>query len=455
VNENRGRDLSLGAHALVLALLAVAFGAERAGAQAPVPEPADTGWVEIGGEATADSASAGTTSTFGADDPFADLPEEDGEVTRPKGGGFFPYVDYNRVDQWVVGLDLFYRPERGMDPAFKLRVARAFQRKTEGPGDGRMLYNLRLEQPLVPGRTLRAGVGRYRRTDDDRFGQVGGFGNALSTAFFRWDFRDWFEREGFEARLAGEWGARWSGTASWNADDYRSITELADGVAPAFRQDEPLRENPAIDDGRIQAVTLTARFDSRIPSAPPRSGMLLRAQAETAGGALGGDFAYHRYLGDFRFYAGPFPSHSLKTRVRIGTSGHDESLPRQKTFAIGGTGTMRATPFRQFRGNQLFLWNTDWSWEILRRSSRNVAMKLGLSLVAFSDLGLAWDAPSWDASHRQMAWNVGLGAGLTDESLRFYVGRDVRAEHAALHFTVRSNFPGFRLEELLEGFLDE
>ena len=436
MNENRRRGPSLASGATVAALLAVAVGAGRARAQAPVPEPADTGWVEIGGAATPGPEAAAPTSVFGADDPFADLPDEEKD-TRPPGGRVRPYFDYNRVDQWVLGLDLLYQPERGMNPAMRLRVVRAFQRKTEGPGDGQTLYDLRLDQPLVRGRTLRAGIARYRKTDDDGFGQVRAIENAFATALFRWDFRDWFEREGFEAGLAGEWGPRWSGAARWNADDYRSITELADGLAPAFRQHEPLRANPAIDDGRIQSVTFGAAYDSRSTPAQPRSGMLHRVEMETAGGALGGDYGYHRYRGDFRFYVSPSPSHLFKTRLMAGTSGRDETLPLQKSFAIGGVGTLRATPFRQFRGNQMFLWNADWAWEVLRRSSRNVAVKTGLSLVAFSDLGLAWDAPTWDAGRRRMAWNVGLGAGTTDENFRVYVGRDVRSEHAALHCTVR------------------
>ncbi|MEO6463062.1 MAG: BamA/TamA family outer membrane protein [Candidatus Eisenbacteria bacterium] len=424
----RGRRRWAGA--VVLALAVLVARAEAAGAQAA----ADTGWVEVGDQAPADSA--GAAEGFGDDDPFADLPVEE-ETEAAAGGKILPSIDYNRVDQWVLGLELLHRPTAGMMPAMKLRVVRAFQRKNANGGDGRMLYDLRLDQPLVRGRSLRAGIARYRKTDDDRFGQVHALENAVATALFRWDFRDWFEREGFEAGLAGEWGPRWSATARWNADDYTSIPLLADGIAPAFRRQEPLRDNPAIDDGRIQAVTVGAAFDTRSTPAQPRSGMFHRVEVETAGGSLGGDYTYHRYRGDFRLYVSPSPAHLFKTRVLAGTAGHDDALPLQKTFAIGGVGTLRATPFRQFRGNRMFLWNADWAWEVLRRSSRNVAYKMGLSLVAFSDLGLAWDAPAWDAGQRRMAWNAGVGAGTTDENFRVYVGRDMRAEHAPLHVTVR------------------
>jgi hypothetical protein len=410
----------------------IAFAAPQpAGAQAA----ADTGWVEIGGDADNEPRIPGQPA-FGSDDPFADLPDEDDGVRTPVGGRIRPYLDYNRVDQWTAGLDLLFRPEIGMDPAMRLRVARAFQRKTAW-GDGQVVYDLRLDQPLLRARTLRLGVASYRKTDDDGFGQISGPENALATAFLRRDFRDWFERDGIEVGLAGEFGTRWSASARWNADDYVSIVELADGVGIGLRKNEPLRENPAIDDGRIQGFTFGAGFDSRSSTTQPRSGMQHRVEAEVAGGSLHGDFTYHRYKGDFRIYLSPSPSHLFKTRVQAGTAGRDDVLPLQKTFALGGVGTLRALPFRHLRGNRMFLWNADWAWEVMRRSSRNAAVKTGLSLVVFSDLGLAWDAPTWDASRRQMAWNVGLGAGTTDENFRVYAARDVRSERAPLHFTVR------------------
>ena len=417
-----------------LALVVTAAAAGVAAAQAPAAP--DTGWVEIGGDAKAAPA-AEAASPFGADDPFADLPAVDDATPGKKPGGQIrPYVDYNRVDQWTAGIDLLYRPEAGFDPAMRLRVARAFQRKTAW-GNGQVVYDLRLDQPLVRGRRLRAGIARYVKTDDDGFGQVRGAENAAATAFFRYDWRDWFERDGVEAGLAGEFGTRWSAAARWNSDVYASIPELADGVGFGFRKDKPLRENPGIDDGRIQGVTFGVGYDSRSSVAQPRGGMLHRLEMESAGGSLGGDFAYHRYRGDLRLYVSPSPSHLFKTRVMLGTSGQGDVLPLQKTFAIGGIGTMRATSFRRFRGNQMFLWNADWAWEVLRRSSRNVAVKTGLSLVAFSDLGLAWDAPTWNPSDRQLGWNVGLGIGTTDENFRVYVGRDVRADDSPLHCTVR------------------
>ena len=416
---------------LVASVLAIPVSAQDSDGESGAD--ADTGWVEIGGAAGAGTAVA---APFGDDDPFADLPTDDEGEEKDPGGKLRPYLDYNRVDQYTLGFDMLYKPTVGLKPGLRIRVARAFQRQDD-PGDGVMLYDMGLTQPLVPSRAIRLDVALYEKTDDDHFGQIGGFENALATWALRWDFRDWFQRTGFTGGLSADFGTRWSASARWSADDYTSITRLADGIAPAFRQDEPMRENPAIDDGRLQSVTLAAGYDSRSSKDAPTRGMWHRIEMETAGGALEGDFTFHRWMGDFRAYVSPSPSHRLKTRVMLGTTGADDALPLQRTFAIGGVGTLRATPFRQFRGNHLFLWNADWAWEVLRRSSKNAAVKTALSVVAFSDLGVAWRAPEWDLARQKPAWNVGLGLGTSDERFRVYAGKDVRDSNAAVHWTVR------------------
>ena len=88
----------------LLSLVAVPASAQVSDSTTAAP---DTGWVEIGGP-----------SGFGADDPFADLPsEEDEGPVQPEGGRLFPYLGYNRVDQFTVGLDMTYKPSKGWMPA--------------------------------------------------------------------------------------------------------------------------------------------------------------------------------------------------------------------------------------------------------------------------------------------------------------------------------------------------
>ncbi len=337
----------------------------------------------------------------------------------------------------MIGLDQRYEPKTGWKPGFRTRMARALQRKNApGVSDGAWLYEMRLEQPLDRMHHSQLAISLYRSTDDDGFGQIGDVENALAALFFHDDYRDWFEREGYS--LAGSYKLRrWSAEARYNQDTYSSLTQLADGTRGIFRRHAAWRANPAVDDGDIRAITGSLAYDSRSSKALPRRGMWHQLSVETAGGSLSGDYTYTRYLADLRAYFSSGPTQIVKSRLMLGTTGGDAYLPFQRTFAIGGVGTLRATPFRALRGRHLFLLNNDWSWEVLRRSSKNVAVKTGLSVVLFDDLGLAWDAPKWDLGSRRMAWNAGLGVGTTDESLRVYFARDLRAKRSPVEVTVR------------------
>jgi hypothetical protein len=422
VNGRRHAGVTLAAAiAIGLAGAGLAGAARPAGADVSLP---DTGWVEVGG-------AAGVMD----DDPFADLPPDTTPV-QPMGGHIRPVIDYNRVDQWLLGIEESFSPKEGWLPGFDIRVFRSTQRAQPG-GDGMWLWEMRGEQPLLPKRALLLKGSIHHITDHDHFGQVGDVENALAAYFWRWDYRDYYDVEGTSVGLEGRIGDQVRLGVKYRQDEYTSITQTADGTAPAFRQSAPWRDNPAVDDGSIQSVTMNAEYDNRENQKSPRRGVWLRGEVETAGGSLGGDYAFIRYFGDLRAYFSPAPSHLLKARVLGGTTSPDDALPFQRTFAIGGIGTLRAEPFRQYRGNQLFLVNGDWAWEVLRRSSRNVAIKTGLCVVAWTDLGLAWDSPRYDLGTRRPAWDAGLGFGTTDENFRVYVGRDLRADHADFHWTVR------------------
>jgi outer membrane protein assembly factor BamA len=350
----------------------------------------------------------------------------------------FPFLSYNRVDQFQVGLDMNYQPKVGLLPGFKSRMMWATERKNApGTSDGTWLYNFDIETALDKKRNATVGISLYQLTDDDHAGQVGVTENALAAYFFHWDYRDWFERDGYGLHAAFTWRNVWRASTRYDQDTYTSITQIADNTQGLFRKNADWRANPAVDDGNLRSVTFGLAYDTRSTPQFPRRGMWHQLAVETAGGSLGGDWTYLRYTGDLRAYLSPGPSHVVKARALLGTTSEGGDLPFQKTFAVGGIGTLRAYPFRHFRGRHVFLLNGDWSWEVLRRSSRNVAIKTGLSVVLFTDYGIAWDAPTWNLGDQKPGWDAGLGVGTTDETLRVYFARDLRAEHSPVNVTLR------------------
>ena len=405
-----------------------------AASAAAVPAPSDTsaleaapdtGWVEIG------------SSPFGKDDPFADLPgeEESPEAAPPPHAHLRPYLDFNRVDQFTLGLDHAFTPKTGLLPGFAVRVARSLRRESS-EGDGRWLWRLALEQPIDAHRSAVLGVSQYRFTAHDDSETLPDAENLLAAYFFHWDYRDYYDLVGTQVSARWTWNNAWTLSALHNDDHYGSIPLLASGTKSLFRRSQPWRANPPVEDGQIKSVTFGLEYDTRAPRGLPKKGMWNRFAVETAGGSQGGDFGYVRWSGDVRAYISPAPGQTLRTRVEAGTTGGGP-LPFQRTFAVGGIGTLRAHNYDTFRGRNLFLANGEWAYVVLKRSSRNVAIKTGVQVVAFSDFGLAWDAPVYDLARRQPAWDGGLGLGTTDENLRVYFARDLRAQRAPVHVTLR------------------
>ena len=82
------------------------------------------------------------------------------------------------------------------------------------------------------------------------------------------------------------------------------------------------RPNPEIEVGQMRGVMGTLQLDSRA-SRRSRQGWRLMAQAEKAGGILGGDFDFERYILDVRRYQYAGRGTQLNLRVRAGTGrGH-------------------------------------------------------------------------------------------------------------------------------------
>ncbi|MFP6589188.1 MAG: BamA/TamA family outer membrane protein [Candidatus Latescibacterota bacterium] len=80
------------------------------------------------------------------------------------------------------------------------------------------------------------------------------------------------------------------------------------------------------------------QLDTRNSVGDPDRGWFINAYAERAGGVLGGDFRFKRYLLDLRRYQPMGPGTRLDLRLRRGTAKGD--LPRQYVYRLGGFGSV-------------------------------------------------------------------------------------------------------------------
>jgi outer membrane protein assembly factor BamA len=130
-------------------------------------------------------------------------------------------------------------------------------------------------------------------------------------------------------------------------DRYRSLENRAEWAL--FGGSKLFRPNPHIDDGTMRSIATLAGFSTASKSRYGMEGWNVHATAEFAGAGLGGDFRFQQYIFDIRRYQPLGRFDNINLRFRAGTS--HGSLPLQKTFELGGLGSLPAYRFKEFPGD--------------------------------------------------------------------------------------------------------
>lgn len=340
-------------------------------------------------------------------------------------------LDYNRVDRLRVSARQEWQSEERMQPRAGARIGYAFDRK-------RTVYGIQIEQPIVPPGRVAFGLSMVRRTDHHDTQQMDDFENTLALLLFRRDYRDYFEREGMGAYLS--WRIPDFSTLSLHlrSDDYRTLATQW-GTRSWLNRRDPLRANPAVDEGEIRAIVVRLeRLAHRTHRT--RAGFYHWIEMEHAGGGLEGDFEYVRLLADGRSVFRLSPAATLSLRGVAGTA-WDGAVPSQKLFYLGGPDGLRAHEFGAFRGAQLALAQAEYSvslWQ-LDHGGRDT----GLEALAFVDVGRAWSSGTgrWDLNRQPLEADGGFGVATGDDGLRLYVARDLQDSDSDFVVSLRLQRP--------------
>ena len=381
--------------------------------------------------AAADTTSSDTTFGF---QEFTDT-ESAGEEPEPVETSvhYAPYLHYNRVDQWAIGLQMGYDPTGGWYPRFGFKVAETFNR------DHRGLYTMEAAQPILPGRRLLVGVETRRFTDSEDDWRVGSLENTLAALLFKYDYKDWYETSGERFFVEGHPWQSVDVEVAYVSWSILSIPNTAPGTDGIFRRGAEWRPNPAVVEGNEQSVRGDIVWDRRDAAVAPRRGGWARAGFWTTGPGLSSDFTFTRYDAELRGYLPLAPSMQLKGRVWAGTTGAG-TLSTREEFAVGGISTLRAHPYKTFRGDHVFLASAEYGVQVWRGRQRT-SVKSNVWLLAFSDFGRAWDASSYDLGKQALAWDGGLGASISDNRLQLFAAHDMHDSNAGVVWTLRVSSP--------------
>jgi hypothetical protein len=365
---------------------------------------------------------------------FAEIDLEDVEIEEDYSLAihYLPYVNFDRVDGWILGIDLGFRPGSGWYPRFDIRYAYA-------TGRSRILYNLGIRQPVISERRLLLGLD-YRRFSDHFDSRLVASGeNFVSAWGFRWDYRDYFERTG-SSFFAESSPLPWLfANLTYVAHDYVSLTEIGSGTWTIVRNGEPWRANPAVDESRLQSVALRVELDRRDDRDRPRKGGWLGVDMEWSGEGLGSDFTFSRYAVEGRGYLPLGEGMNLKGRLGLGTT-KGGTLPFQKEFSVGGISTLPAVPYKHHRGDHYIVANLEYAVQAWRGRQR-AGIRTNVQVLGVLDIGEAWSGESYDLGAQQMMLDAGIGLSAADERLRLYVLQDLRNKKIDPLWTIRLSSP--------------
>lgn len=182
--------------------------------------------------------------------------------------------------------------------------------------------------------------------------------NNLSSLFFRQDFRDYYQREGFSAhtaRYTKEGDVSTMIDLRFLNDRYESMNKQANwGVFGGTT----FRNNPAVNTGTMKSLSLSAGISSVEKYRYHSAGWNVFTRAEYGGKEFGGDFDFTQMVIDVRRFQPLSDDDQINVRVRAGAL---EGTPlMQKIFELGGANTIPAFGFKEFAGNRFLLANLEY-----------------------------------------------------------------------------------------------
>jgi hypothetical protein len=268
---------------------------------------------------------------------------------------------------------------------------------------------------------------------------IGVHENTGAAILFHEDYRDYFRRDGYGVN-AGYAMQQDYLTAQvkvgYLADEYRSMENKTEWAI--FGGKKRFRPNPMVDEDKIDGVVASAGLSTLSTTIDGPEGWSIYATAEFMKWRTSGEPTFERYVLDVRRYQPLGRWDNLNVRIRAGSS--NGILPIQKTFDMGGRGTIEAYPFKEDQGNRMLLANAEfivngdflgdlafWPSWLMR----------GINLIFLADAGLVRDvAPTeiWTRGFENIRFSdfkhdVGVGVSSRNGSFRMaFVWRTDQAE---------------------------
>ncbi|MCC7431269.1 hypothetical protein IT568_10525 [bacterium] len=381
-------------------------------------------------------------------------------------------MDLNRVDGFFMAYQM---PENSL-PQLKL-IQKSFGLKPEHKWDlnffvgyafnsaevknsQKVRYRVEVTKGFFDKFPIYFGFRKYKITDTKDNWRVGFAENFSTTALLSRDYRDYYKRKGWSIFSKVLINGKMTTEIEYKRDNHKSL-EAIDRKISIFRGGKQ-RYNPSL--GPDDIVSSLASRDT--PDAKKfegdyhslrvgflwknwerkreiREGFELSTEIEeTIGKKSVRDFGLYTLEG--KIYQPLTKKINFNSRIKIGSL--TETDLQQKRFELGGISTLRAFGFKEFRGNRMFLWNSELflhSW--LNEQNASYEGWLGkMDFILLYDVGQVWHEKESDNFYQSGNFDFGklesnVGIALTEKTgdLRFEILRTLSEKNANWEFYLR------------------
>ncbi|MCC7262009.1 MAG: BamA/TamA family outer membrane protein [Candidatus Latescibacteria bacterium] len=247
--------------------------------------------------------------------------------------------------------------------------------------------------------------------------------NSADALLCHRDFRDYFRRAGWSLYSSHNLGGVLQLTGRYARDEFESLeNEVEWALFDSRFARRDFRPNPPVDEVEVASIRADVQFDTRNRLEEPHRGWFINGLFERAGGFLGGQARFKRYLADVRRYQPVGHSSRVDLHLRLGTA--QQTLPGQSLYDLGGFGSLRGYGFKQFTGDRMGLLSAEYWVDGEAQWPGDLPVD-DLSVGLLFDAGSAWFARDQHDPFdtEDLDFNKSLGFALQCENARFYLAR--------------------------------
>ncbi|HET6566529.1 MAG TPA: DUF5686 family protein [Rhodothermales bacterium] len=259
-------------------------------------------------------------------------------------------------------------------------------------------------------RALKIGaVYRYNTATEDLW-KSNWIENTLASLLFENDFFDYYQVRGWSAYAVQRISPYLNVSAGFRSEDNSSLENNTHWSL--FGGD--FRPNPPASEGRVNSLLFAVEGGKVRSLNYLPIGFAFRVATEIAPG-LGGDFSFSRSTADGRAYLPVTATSSLALRLRGGLVEGDDA-PTQKSFTLGGIGSVRGYPQNSLFGTRMLLGNVEYMVDNIPLPDDVFE---DLEVFGFVDGGWMGYSGTRTFNTGDLLGSVGVGVSLDERNLRF------------------------------------